>query len=107
MVDPDAPSRTTSSGYWRHWLVVDIKDHALKKGKIQGKTLTDYYPPTPPPNTGFHRYQFMLFKQPPGTVSLTDQERSRGEWDLLAFATMFGLGEPVAAVQFFNQNYKD
>ncbi|XP_017272627.1 phosphatidylethanolamine-binding protein 4 isoform X1 [Kryptolebias marmoratus] len=108
MVDPDAPSRTKSSGYWRHWLVVDIKDNALKKGNIQGKTLTDYHPPMPPPKTGFHRYQFMLFEQPPGTsVSLTDQEKSRGKWDLQAFITRFGLGTPVSTVQFLTQNFKD
>ncbi|XP_037536602.1 phosphatidylethanolamine-binding protein 4 [Nematolebias whitei] len=108
MVDPDAPSRTKSSGYFRHWLVVDIKSNVLKKGTIQGKTLTDYHPPTPPLKTGFHRYQFMLFEQPPSTsVSLTDQEKSRGKWDLQAFMTRFGLGEPVAAVQFLTQNFKD
>ncbi|XP_017272628.1 phosphatidylethanolamine-binding protein 4 isoform X2 [Kryptolebias marmoratus] len=84
------------------------KDNALKKGNIQGKTLTDYHPPMPPPKTGFHRYQFMLFEQPPGTsVSLTDQEKSRGKWDLQAFITRFGLGTPVSTVQFLTQNFKD
>lgn len=39
----------------------------------------DYYPPTPPQKSGFHRYQFMLFEQPPDTpVSLTEHEKSRG-----------------------------
>uniref|UniRef100_A0A1A8N5R4 Phosphatidylethanolamine-binding protein 4 n=1 Tax=Nothobranchius pienaari TaxID=704102 RepID=A0A1A8N5R4_9TELE len=109
MVDPDAPSRTKSSGYWRHWLVVNVKGNALRKGEIQGTTLTDYRQPTPPQNSGFHRYQFMLFKQPPDTpVSLTDQEKSsRGKWDLQAFITRFGLGEPVTSVQFLTQNFKD
>ncbi|XP_054587389.1 phosphatidylethanolamine-binding protein 4 isoform X2 [Nothobranchius furzeri] len=85
------------------------KGNALRKGEIQGTTLTDYHQPTPPQNSGFHRYQFMLFKQPPDTlVSLTDQEKSsRGKWDLQAFITRFGLGEPVASVQFLTQNFKD
>ncbi|XP_041854434.1 phosphatidylethanolamine-binding protein 4 [Melanotaenia boesemani] len=110
MVDPDAPSRTKpTSAYWRHWLIVNIKGSALKKGRIQGTTLTDYYPPTPPQKSGFHRYQFMLFEQPPHThVSLADQERSsRGKWDFQAFITRFDLGKPVASLQFLTQNFKD
>ncbi|XP_051806487.1 phosphatidylethanolamine-binding protein 4 isoform X2 [Acanthochromis polyacanthus] len=82
---------------------------ALKNGRIQGTTLTDYLPPTPPHNTGLHRYQFMLFEQPADAqVSLTKQEKSsRGKWDFQAFVKRFDLGEPVAAVQFLTQNYKD
>ncbi|XP_035513727.1 phosphatidylethanolamine-binding protein 4 isoform X1 [Morone saxatilis] len=81
----------------------------LKKAQIQGTTLTDYSAPTPPKKTGFHRYQFMLFEQPPyGPLSLTEEEKStRGKWDLRAFVSRFDLGEPVATVQFLTQNYKD
>lgn len=55
---------------------------------------TDYKPPTPPSNSGFHRYQFMLFEQPPdASVSLTEQEEaSRGNnstHQLLQSATLF------------------
>ncbi|XP_022613724.1 phosphatidylethanolamine-binding protein 4 [Seriola dumerili] len=110
MVDPDVPSRTNpTSAYWRHWLVVDIQGDALKKGQIQGTTLTDYHPPTPPQKSGFHRYQFMLFEQlPDAPVSLTGREKSsRGKWDLQDFITRFDLGEPVATLQFLTQNYKD
>ncbi|XP_026042450.1 phosphatidylethanolamine-binding protein 4 isoform X1 [Astatotilapia calliptera] len=110
MVDPDAPNRSKpTSAYWRHWLVVDIQGSALKEGQIEGTSLTDYKPPTPPSNSGFHRYQFMLFEQPPdASVSLTEQEEaSRGKWDFQAFITSFDLGEPVATLQFLTQNYKD
>ncbi|XP_034025877.1 phosphatidylethanolamine-binding protein 4 isoform X2 [Thalassophryne amazonica] len=73
MVDPDAPSRTNpTSAYWRHWLVVDIQGSSLKNGMVKGRTLTEYARPTPPRNSGFHRYQFMLFEQPPHTeISLS------------------------------------
>ncbi|CAG5921681.1 unnamed protein product [Menidia menidia] len=69
----------------------------------------EYHPPTPPKKTGFHRYQFILFEQPPHTqVVLTEQERSsRGKWDFPAFITRFNLGEPVATLQFLTQNSKD
>lgn len=108
MVDPDAPRRSQHTAYWRHWLVVNIKGSSLKKGEIQGMTLTDYHPPTPPQKTGFHRYQFMLFEQPPHTeISLTEKESSRGKWDFQAFIRRFNLGEPVAALQFLTQNSKD
>uniref|UniRef100_A0A3B3IAK4 Phosphatidylethanolamine binding protein 4 n=1 Tax=Oryzias latipes TaxID=8090 RepID=A0A3B3IAK4_ORYLA len=101
MVDPDAPSRTKpTSTHWRHWLVANIEGRELKKGKIKGKILTEYQPPTPPQKSGFHRYQFMLFEQLPQTpVSLSDEEKSsRGKWDFPAFITRFNLGEPVAAL---------
>uniref|UniRef100_A0A3P9IKG2 Phosphatidylethanolamine binding protein 4 n=1 Tax=Oryzias latipes TaxID=8090 RepID=A0A3P9IKG2_ORYLA len=77
MVDPDAPSRTKpTSTHWRHWLVANIEGRELKKGKIKGKILTEYQPPTPPQKSGFHRYQFMLFEQLPQTpVSLPDEEK--------------------------------
>ncbi|XP_070821155.1 phosphatidylethanolamine-binding protein 4 isoform X4 [Chaetodon trifascialis] len=110
MVDPDAPSRTKpTSAHWRHWLVVDMQGSALKNGHIKGTTLTEYAPPTPPQETGFHRYQFMLFEQlPDAPVSLTEREKSsRGKWDLEAFIRRFHLGEPVATLQFLTQNYKD
>ncbi|XP_036000356.1 phosphatidylethanolamine-binding protein 4 [Fundulus heteroclitus] len=108
MVDPDAPRRSQHASYWRHWLVVNIKGSSLEKGEMRGITLTDYHPPTPPQKTGFHRYQFMLFEQPPHTeISLAEQESSRGKWDLHAFIARLHLGEPVAALQFLTQNFKD
>ncbi|XP_049905938.1 phosphatidylethanolamine-binding protein 4 [Epinephelus moara] len=110
MVDPDAPSRTKpTAAFWRHWLVANVQGSALKRGQIQGATITDYHPPTPPQKSGFHRYQFMLFEQPPDApVSLTEQEKSsRGKWGLQAFVKKFDLGKPVAALQFLTQNYKD
>ncbi|CAJ1068593.1 phosphatidylethanolamine-binding protein 4 [Xyrichtys novacula] len=110
MADPDAPRRVKqTTGYWRHWLVVDIQGGALKDGRLVGRTLTDYHPPSPPSKTGFHRYQFMLFEQPPGAqVSLTEKENaSRGKWDLSAFTKKFGLEAKVATLQFLTKNYKD
>ncbi|XP_071384178.1 phosphatidylethanolamine-binding protein 4 [Centroberyx affinis] len=110
MVDPDAPSRTNpTSAHWRHWLVVDIKGSGLKRGQLKGTTLSEYSRPTPPHKSGFHRYQFMLFEQPPDTTpSLTKQEESSlGKWDPQAFISRFDLGAPVATLQFLTQNHKD
>lgn len=110
MVDPDAPRRDNpTSAHWQHWLVADIQGASLWKGQIKGTTLIDYRPPTPPRNSGFHRYQFMLFEQPADAkVTLTETEQAcRGKWDLGAFLHRAGLGAPVASLQFLTQKYKD
>ncbi|XP_041642738.1 phosphatidylethanolamine-binding protein 4 [Cheilinus undulatus] len=109
MIDPDAPSHTNPTGAdWRHWLVVNIQGKLLKNGEIQGKTLTEYRPPSPPRSRGFHRYQFMLYEQPPDkSVFLTEKESSHAKWSLSNFVTKFGLGKEVAAVQLLTQHYED
>ncbi|XP_040010290.1 phosphatidylethanolamine-binding protein 4 isoform X4 [Xiphias gladius] len=112
IIPKDQELREKVSTVWKAPQIYFSRGHkgdALKRGQIQGTTLSDYYPPTPPQKSGFHRYQFMLFEQlPDAPVSLTKQEKSsRGKWDLQAFVTRFDLGEPVATLQFLTQNYKD
>ncbi|XP_030622470.1 phosphatidylethanolamine-binding protein 4 [Chanos chanos] len=110
MVDPDAPSRKNPTrSRWRHWLVTDIKGRGLKKGQIKGTVLSEYGRPTPPRQTGFHRYQFLLYEQPKDqTPSLSpDEKTSLGNWDPKAFVKRFRLGPPVAALQFLTQNHRD
>ncbi|XP_051831676.1 phosphatidylethanolamine-binding protein 4 isoform X2 [Antechinus flavipes] len=108
MVDPDAPSRYhPKNRYWRHWLITDISGAGLKTGKISGHELTAYRPPSPPPQTGFHRYQFILFEQPEKgkPITLTANENAkRGSWAMNDFIKHFHLGHPVAATQFLTQN---
>ena len=55
MYDPDSVS---STGTLIHWVVINIRDN-LKKGKV----LLPYREPTPPQNTGYHHYTFLLFEQ--------------------------------------------
>ncbi|XP_066495813.1 phosphatidylethanolamine-binding protein 4 [Tiliqua scincoides] len=110
MVDPDAPNRAHPKyRYWRHWLVVDIRGADLKNGNPQGRVLTDYTRPTPPAQSGYHRYQFLLFAQPPReTISLSPEEEAfSGSWNLQNFVDRFGLGIPVASTQFLTRNYED
>ncbi|XP_028851270.1 phosphatidylethanolamine-binding protein 4 isoform X2 [Denticeps clupeoides] len=110
MVDPDAPSRSNPiRSYWRHWLLTDIKSSMLRSGDIKGTVLSEYAPPSPPQRSGLHRYQFLLLEQPANqALSLSHQEKaSRGSWDPQAFIARFGLGHPVATVQFLTQNYND
>ncbi|XP_067879439.1 phosphatidylethanolamine-binding protein 4 isoform X4 [Heterodontus francisci] len=76
MVDPDAPcQRNPKYRYWRHWLVTGISGANLRQGVVQGTVLTAYAPPTPPPGSGFHRYQFFLYEHPVAqTISLDGKE---------------------------------
>uniref|UniRef100_A0A8C9B3K6 Phosphatidylethanolamine binding protein 4 n=2 Tax=Phocoena sinus TaxID=42100 RepID=A0A8C9B3K6_PHOSS len=109
MVDPDAPSRSSPKArFWRHWLVTDIKGADVKKGKIQGQELSPYQPPSPPAQSGFHRYQFFVYLQEGKTISLLPKEnKTRGSWNMDRFLSRFHLGEPEASTQFVTQNYQD
>nr|XP_030145639.3 phosphatidylethanolamine-binding protein 4 [Taeniopygia guttata] len=110
MVDPDAPNRAKPlHRFWRHWLVTDILGSDLRVGRIKGKVLTDYSRPRPSRYSGYHRYQFRLYRQPPHrSISLSPEEQdSLGTWDLKDFVEDFHLGHPVASTQFLTKNYKD
>ncbi|XP_053125461.1 phosphatidylethanolamine-binding protein 4 isoform X3 [Hemicordylus capensis] len=110
MVDPDAPSRATPKyRFWRHWLVSNIKGADLKNGNLQGNVLSDYLRPTPPPKSGFHRYQFLIFEQPAHqTIALSlEESASPGSWEMESFVEKFELGVPVASTQFLTRNFKE
>uniref|UniRef100_A0A5F8GDR6 Phosphatidylethanolamine binding protein 4 n=1 Tax=Monodelphis domestica TaxID=13616 RepID=A0A5F8GDR6_MONDO len=88
---------------------VETEGTDLKTGKISGNELTSYHGPTPPPETGFHRYQFILFEESDKgkPVTLTSKENARRDsWSIGSFIKHFHLG-PVAASQFMTQNYND
>jgi phosphatidylethanolamine-binding protein (PEBP) family uncharacterized protein len=53
MYDPDTPH-----GDYIHWTIVNIKNNIKN-----GNTLISYKGPSPPKNTGIHRYIFLLFEQ--------------------------------------------
>uniref|UniRef100_A0A8C3QXW1 Phosphatidylethanolamine binding protein 4 n=1 Tax=Cyanoderma ruficeps TaxID=181631 RepID=A0A8C3QXW1_9PASS len=77
MVDPDSPNRANPKHrFWRHWLVTDILGSDLRVGKIKGKVLTDYSQPKPPRYSGYHRYQFRLYRQPAHkTIALSPEDK--------------------------------
>lgn len=58
--DPDAPSRKEPKfGEWHHWIVVNIPGNDISKGD----TVAEYVGSGPPPDTGLHRYVFLVYKQ--------------------------------------------
>lgn len=61
MLDPDVPSRCDPSDReWHHWLIGNIPGNKLSKGQVVYK----YIGVLPHPDTGLHRYVFLIFEQP-------------------------------------------
>jgi phosphatidylethanolamine-binding protein (PEBP) family uncharacterized protein len=87
MYDPDAVGEKT----YVHWVQVD------------GKDLLPYAPPSPPPNTGEHRYIFELYNDPDKDIrAKVIPERSFNSVDDLK--SQLGLyGPPLYTVQFVSQ----
>uniref|UniRef100_A0A8C0C8Q2 Phosphatidylethanolamine binding protein 4 n=1 Tax=Balaenoptera musculus TaxID=9771 RepID=A0A8C0C8Q2_BALMU len=111
MVVPECNNYRQKITYWTEPIVkfpgaLDGAD--MKKGKIQGQELSPYQPPSPPAQSGFHRYQFFVYLQEGKTISLLPKEnKTRGSWKMDRFLSRFHLGEPEASTQFMTQNYQD
>ncbi|KAL8569962.1 hypothetical protein ACOMHN_056394 [Nucella lapillus] len=104
MMDPDSPSPAQCpQTYWLHWMTF---------ATLQGETVTptdklvEYKGPNPPPDTGVHRYQVLVF-------SIEDLEEDtvqaiagpkRAYFDLNAFLSSLGLETPMASFQFMAEN---
>ncbi len=91
-------------------LVVNIPGNAVN----DGDTLSEYVGAGPPPNTGLHRYVYLVYKQPQGK-KISDPEHGhltnrsgekRGGWKAQAFVQKHGLGNPIAG-NFFQAEYDD
>jgi phosphatidylethanolamine-binding protein (PEBP) family uncharacterized protein len=62
MSDPDAPSRKAPlNREWLHWIIINMPNGGSRGG---GTHVVGWYPPTPPPLSGPHRYVCSLFEQP-------------------------------------------
>ncbi|XP_011494669.1 PREDICTED: protein D3-like isoform X2 [Ceratosolen solmsi marchali] len=98
MTDPDAPSRKEPKyREWHHWLVTNIPGDEVSKGDV----LSDYIGSGPPPNTGLHRYVFLVYKQPEklsfSEKRLTNRsDKGRGNFSIKKFAEKYNLGSPIA-----------
>lgn len=96
MIDPDAPSsKDNSMSEYCHWLVTEIEVNFLENINIEdtycvtnvysvnynsGNTILEYMGPDPPPNTGFHRYIFLLFKQNQDVKLVQNEMKFRERW---------------------------
>ena len=91
MLDPDASSHAPRL----HWLVVNIPGKFLGGHELAidglGTTLSDYTPPRPPPNSGYHRYGFFLLQQPSARQTFA-VDLSTQDFNYSAFIQEFNLG---------------
>ncbi|XP_050420430.1 protein D3-like [Adelges cooleyi] len=108
MTDPDAPSRKEHTfREWHHWLVGNIPGTDLSKGE----TLSEYVGSGPPPDTGLHRYVFLVYKQPSKLTfdepRLTNKSgEKREKFSIKNFAQKYNLGTPVAG-NYYQAQYDD
>lgn len=64
-VDPDAPSRADPKfREFRHWLVMNILEFDVENGD----EICQYIGVGAPNGTSFHRYIFLVYKQPNGVI---------------------------------------
>ncbi|KAH9913696.1 PEBP-like protein [Epithele typhae] len=108
MLDPDAPFRAEPQfRSFRHWVVTGLKappvaantTEALNALKTHPATCP-YRAPGPRPNSGMHRYTFLLFQEPAdkapflvpqGEVEHGAALEERRSWNPMAFAEKHGL----------------
>ncbi|KAJ8711436.1 hypothetical protein PYW07_008678 [Mythimna separata] len=108
MTDPDAPSRKEPKfREWHHWLVGNVPGNNV----ASGETLSEYVGSGPPPNTGLHRYVFLVYKQPCklefDEPRLTNRSGdNRGGFSIAKFAKKYNLGDPIAG-NFYQAEYDD
>ncbi|KAK7091168.1 hypothetical protein V1264_008893 [Littorina saxatilis] len=90
------------SNYWLHWIA---EIHILNDEIVIEKTIVAYEAPSPPPRSGPHRYQFILYTLDL-LVPLDQVPGSRSGFNLARFITGLGLGnsDPVASFQFTAEN---
>ncbi|KAM3959483.1 protein D3-like isoform 2-T5 [Aphomia sociella] len=108
MTDPDAPSRKEPKfREWHHWLVANIPGNNV----AAGDTLSAYVGSGPPPDTGLHRYVYLVYKQP--SKLEFDEPRlpntsgeNRANFSIAKFAKKYNLGDPIAG-NFYQAQYDD
>ncbi|XP_044730207.1 protein D2-like [Chrysoperla carnea] len=99
MIDPDAPSRSNpKKAEWQHWLIGNIPGKNVKAGDV----IIDYNGPTPPKNSGLHRYIFLVYEQPTGKISFKekkipkDSSEGRANFSIKDFSSKYKLNTPIA-----------
>jgi len=109
MVDPDAPSRSDPTyREVRHYLVGNIPGAALRRPDADFPdtvdVLSDFVNPSPPEDTGYHRYVQLLYSQGNSIIAFDAVPDSVTNFNVTAFAQQYGLGDPVASNYFQTQN---
>jgi len=109
LVDPDAPTpQNASMAQFLHFLGGDFA--GTTSGDVTPLTnssaaLMDFVSPAPPAGSDPHRYVFLVYLQPANFDSqaqtLVNSTTSRSNFNISAFASATGLGNPIAGNFFF------
>ncbi|KAG2746459.1 PEBP-like protein, partial [Suillus brevipes Sb2] len=106
MTDPDAPCKKNPEfREWRHWVVTGVKAPSTSAvemdnlaAQLTKPAVTPYYPPSPPPGSGEHRYVLLLYEEPNAGFSISadaperrNQPANRKNWNATMFADKYGL----------------
>eukprot|EP01084_Bolivina_argentea_P017422 32543_1 len=106
MVDPDAPSHNNPiAAEWLHWLVVNIP--YTHETVNDGYTIKEYSAPTPPKNTGDHRYCIYLFEQLGGKDDDLEDYiyNGRAKFNTKHFLETDGANLQLYAANYFYANH--
>jgi phosphatidylethanolamine-binding protein (PEBP) family uncharacterized protein len=89
MYDPDS-----IHGTYIHWAIINIPNNDIKNGDI----LLPYKGPSPPFNTGKHRYIFNLYKQSNKIEKLQIENR-----DISSIKDIIDINKPISKFLFFSE----
>ena len=89
MYDPDS-----IYGTYIHWAIINIPNNDIKNGDI----LLPYKGPSPPYNTGKHRYIFNLYKQSNKIKKLQIENR-----DISSIKDIIDINKPTSKFLFFSE----
>lgn len=110
LTGPDNPSRgARDAAPIVNWVVVNIPGNKWQ----EGETLIPYKGPAPGPESGYHRYIFLLYHQAAGKMEFEGEERlspplasihKRINWKARLFSSIHKIGDPVG-MTYFSSNY--
>ena len=96
MYDPD-----TKHGDYLHWLIVNIREN-INDGNI----LIPYKGPSPPINTGIHRYIFMIINQD-SVININNIPKFDRIITIQKLFNILNLRNNPIEVQYFTSKYQD
>jgi len=101
MTDPDAPSRATPTiREFNHWIVINIPGNKITEGEVK----SNYVGPGPPPQSGFHRYIFFVFKQKEKKKINSEHLEQRRHFSTKKFVNEHSL--ELVAGNYFNAQHE-
>lgn len=112
MVDLDAPDGSSNRSYspLLHWLQSSIGP-TINEIPVNYSSNPEafYWPPSPPPGSGPHKYVVLAFNQPSANFSMPTEFAKfnatyRFVFDVQTFINDAGLGSPIGSYWFTAQN---